>query len=510
MATRPMRRRPTSAGSAREPPGAGGGPAVARSRFAPGRIDHVSQPAFDFGDEPLDDAANPTYTVGELANAINEQLRRGFLDGVWVRGEIDGLRHSGPHTYFALVEEGDEGRAVLNVSLFAPMKRNLTPLLKKNRLELADGMKVRIFGHLDYYAPNGRLGLKMAGIDPRFTLGEMSQARDQVVRKLVAGGLWDANRARPFPVVPLRVGVVTSVGTAAWHDFHDELERSRLGFQLRVCDTRVQGERAAIGIAAAVRTLSRRDDVDCVVVIRGGGARNELATFDAESIAVAIATSPIPVVTGLGHEIDRSIADEVAHTAHKTPTACARGLIDAVGEFRSRLDTSWSAIESRAHRLTATARRSLGDRAHRVARRTHAAVERSDERLAMRRDRLRDAPYRGLAIGIAQVDQRHERLVRRAPVSLDSEIRSLADAASRLALLDPVNLLRRGWSITRDADGHVVRSVAEVDDDAIVTTELADGRLASRVTGRTTGRAPTRSDPSPDTMRNTTHDAEEP
>jgi exodeoxyribonuclease VII large subunit len=314
----------------------------------------------------------------------------------------------------------------------------------------------------------------------------MSQARDRVIRKLVAGGLFDANRARPFPVVPLRVGVVASVGTAAWHDFHDELERSRLGFQLRVCDTRVQGERAAFGIAAAVRTLARRGDVDCVVVIRGGGARNELATFDAEAIAVAIATSPVPVVTGLGHEIDRSIADEVAHTAHKTPTACARALIDAVGDFGRRLDTSWAAIEAQARHLTADARRGLGERAHRVARRTHAAVERSDERLAMRRDRLREAPHRGLAIGIAQVDQRHERLVRRAPVSLDSEIRSLADASSRLALLDPVNLLRRGWSITRDADGRVVRSIDEIDDDAVISTELADGRVTSRVTGRVT------------------------
>ena len=241
----------------------------------------MSQPAFDFGDEPNDDPTNPTYTVGELAAAINEQLRRGFTDGVWVRGEIDGLRNSGPHTYFALVEHGDAGKAVLNVSLFAPMKRNLTPLLKRHRLDLANGMKVRIFGHLDYYAPNGRLGLKMAGIDPRFTLGELSQARDRVVRRLVASGLFDANRRHELSAVPLRVGVVTSVGTAAWHDFHDEIERSGVGFHLAVTDTRVQGEWAQESVAASIRTLSARSDIDCVVVIRGGGARNELATFDA-------------------------------------------------------------------------------------------------------------------------------------------------------------------------------------------------------------------------------------
>ena len=233
------------------------------------------------------------------------------------------------------------------------MKRNLTPILKRNRLELGNGMKVRIFGQLDFYAPTGRLGLKMAGIDPRFTLGELSQARDQVVRPLVAGGLFDANRARRLSPIPLRVGVVASVGTAAWHDFRDELERSGFGFHLAVCDTRVQGEWAVPMVAAAIRTLARRGDLDCIVVIRGGGARNELATFDAESIAVAIATSPMPVLTGLGHEIDRSVADEVAHTALKTPTACAGALIDAVHDYLPAAERSWAAI-------AAVARQDLG------------------------------------------------------------------------------------------------------------------------------------------------------
>jgi exodeoxyribonuclease VII large subunit len=441
----------------------------------------VSQPAFDFGEEPYDDAANPTYSVAELAEAINDQLRRGFFDGVWVRGEIDGLRHSGPHTYFSLVEDADDGRAVLSVSLFAPMKRNLTPLLKKNRLELGNGMKVRIYGHLDYYARNGRLGLKMAGIDPRFTLGELSQARDQVIRKLVAGGLFDANRARPFPQAPLRVGVVTSVGTAAWHDFHHEIEASRLGFELRVCDTRVQGDGAHLSVAAAIRTLTRRTDVDCVVVIRGGGARNELATFDAEPIALAIAMSRVPVLTGLGHEIDRSVADEVAFASYKTPTACARALIDAVTSYRDEIEQTWSAIRAlTVHRL-GDASTSLADRAHRVAWRTHAAVERADERLTTRRDRLASAPARSLHAHEHHLVGARERLVRRPVQALDAELRSIEGAAARLALLDPVNLLRRGWTISRDADGSIVRSVTDVAPGDLITTELADGRLTSRI-----------------------------
>jgi len=446
----------------------------------------MSQPALDFGDEPHDDPSNPTYSVAELADAINAQLRRGFVDGVWVRGEIDGLRNSGPHTYFALVEDGDSGRAVLNVSLFAPMKRNLTPLLKRSRLELANGMKVRIYGQLDYYAPAGKLGLKMAGIDPRFTLGELSQTRDQVVRRLVASGLFDANRVHSLSPIPLRVGVVTSVGTAAWHDFRDELERSGYGFRLAVCDTRVQGEWAVAMVAGAIRTLTRRTDLDCVVVIRGGGARNELATFDAEAIAMAIATSPIPVLTGLGHEVDRSVADDVAHTALKTPTACAGELIDRVERYRSATEERWATITALARRDATSATSALSDRAHRIARRTHAAVERADERLNTRVDRLLAAPSRRLDAAAVAVVHHHDRLRRRAPQVVQAEFRHLDAVQQRLALLDPVNLLRRGWSITRAADGTVLRSVAGLSAGDHIRTRLADGEIASHIASHIT------------------------
>lgn len=441
----------------------------------------MSQPALDFGDEPFDDAANPTYSVGELADAINRQLRRGFDDGVWVRGEIDGLQMRGAHTYFALVEDGENGRAVLNVSLFAPMRRNLTPLLKRSRLELANGMKVRIFGQLDFYAPTGRLGLKMAGIDPRFTLGELSQARDQVIRRLVAAGLFDANRGKQLTPIPLRVGVVASVGSAAWHDFRDELQRSGYGFNLAVCDTRVQGEWAEPMVAAAIRTLSRRRDLDCVVVIRGGGARNELATFDAESIALAIVASPIPVLTGLGHEIDRSVADEVAHTALKTPTACAGALIDAVHDYAAATERAWGAIAAIAHHELDRTGGALSDRAHRIARRTHAAVERADERLATRIERVRNAPERRLDAAASALTIAAARVRRRAPQVLATEQRHLDAVAARVTLLDPVNLLRRGWSITRTVRGELVRSAGQLAGGDTIVTRLADGSIGSIV-----------------------------
>jgi exodeoxyribonuclease VII large subunit len=452
----------------------------------------VSQPAFDFGDDELDDAANPTYSVGELAEAINDALRRGFSDGVWVRGEITGWSDRGQHAYFTLVDDaetsdrGGNGRAkaVLNVQFFANARMRLRPMLQKNRLRLADGMKVRVFGYLDYYAPNGRIGLKMTGIDPKYTLGDIAQSRDEVIRRLVADGLLDANKQRPLSPIPLRVGVVTSVGTAAWHDFHDELRRSAFGFALTVIDTRVQGEFAEEMVAAAVVTLSRRTDLDALVVIRGGGARNELAVFDAERIARAIASSPIPVLTGLGHEVDRSVADEVAHTMLKTPTACAGELIARAARYSAETEAAFASIvrESR-HALTA-ATTDLSETAHRIARRTHAAVERADERLGMRVDALaRTAPA-----CLARADQRlvdaQRYLPGRAGAVLDRAAGRLDVIAARVGALDPAVQLARGWSITRRGDGTIVRSVDELSVDDTITTALADGTITSTVINR--------------------------
>ena len=134
-------------------------------------------------------------------------------------------------------------------------------------------------------------------------------------------------------LAPLRVGVVTSESSAAWADFRHEIERSGIGFRLLLADVRVQGESAVRDVSTAIRSLGLRTDLDVIAVVRGGGSRAELATFDAEEIARAIAASPLPVITGIGHEIDTSVADEVAFLRFKTPTACATGLVERVSEF---------------------------------------------------------------------------------------------------------------------------------------------------------------------------------
>jgi exodeoxyribonuclease VII large subunit len=445
----------------------------------------VSQPAFDFGDEAVDEGTNPTYTVGELSEAINDSLRRGFGDGIWVRGEITGWSDRGNHAYFSLADDastaGGNGTAILNVQFFANARMRLRPMLQRHRLRLSDGMKVRVFGYLDYYAPNGRIGLKMTGIDPKYTLGEIAQSRDEVVRRLVAEGLLDANARTRLSPVPLQVGVVTSVGTAAWHDFRDELDRSRLGFELCVVDVRVQGESAATLVAAAIGTLARRSHLDVIVVIRGGGAKNELAVFDAEVIARTIAASPIPVLTGLGHETDRSVADEVAHTALKTPTACAGELIDRVIAYRVATETTWAAVMRRAEATVVAATNDLSTSAHRIVRRTHAAVERADERLSMRVDRLGRSGRTAITGHRGRLESASLRLVERSDAALVRASGRLDVIDARVGALDPAIQLARGWSITKGRDGSIVRSIGDVTPGDPMTTLLADGSITSTV-----------------------------
>jgi exodeoxyribonuclease VII large subunit len=450
----------------------------------------MSQPSFDFGpepgddDEPLDDAANPTLTVGELADEINRALRRSFLDGVWVRGEIHDLSERNGHLYLTLADDAPGRKAVLRVQFFANARARLRPLLTKHRLRLSVGMKVRVYGHLDYYGPGGSIGLKMTDLDPRYTLGDLAQQRDQIVRRLVADGAIDANKRRRLSAVPLRIGVVSSEGTAAWHDFHEELRSSGLGFHVVLANTPVQGPTASRAVTSALVKLSHHAVVhglDAIVVIRGGGARNELAVFDAEPIARAIAAAPVPVLTGLGHEIDRSVADECAHTSYKTPTACAAALVHAVAGYLDEAEQCFAAITNRAGTALVAAEGRLTDRARRIGHRTHAAVERADERLTVRVERLHSHSDRAIVLADRHLDTAARRLVARLPGVLANEDRHLTSIEARVRVLDPAHLLARGWSITRRDDGTVVRNPADVAPGDVLSTQIAGGSVSSRV-----------------------------
>ncbi len=437
----------------------------------------MEQPSFDLD---FDDDPDPTYGVRELTDAVNQVLRRGFRDGVWVRGEINGVQRRGGHVYFTLTERTDEGRASLSVALFANTWYAMRGMLARHRLRLADGLAVRIHGQLDVYAPTGRLSLVMDGIDVRFTLGQLAADRDALLSRLAEAGLLRRNADLRLTAVPLRIGLVASYASAAWHDVLHELEASGFGFRVTHVDVRVQGADAVASVAGAIRALGTQP-IDVVLVVRGGGSRADLAAFDDERIALAIAGSPVPVLTGLGHEIDRSVADEVAHTSYKTPTAAAAALVERVRAFVEALERARTGIERVAVARLATADAGVRGLGHRIAARTSAAVDLAGQRVGHDGVRLGREAERRLAVAEATVGRDAGQLIRRAPVVLAGAGRTVDAIAAQVRANDPALVLARGWSITRRADGAVVRSAADVGAGDELRTTVADGTVRSRV-----------------------------
>jgi len=379
-----------------------------------------------------------TLTVSQYIGVMNEVLKASQGQGLWVQGEIEGLNTRGKHTYFNVVERGDGGSAALNVAIWEFNMRKMRPLMEQHRLELANGIKVRLFGSGDLYLERGSFSFKASKIDPRFTLGDLAGQRDEIIQRLKKAGLFDANRRVQLPLVPMKLALVTSVGSAAHADTLHELTESGIGFDVRVVDARVQGDDAVQSLVAGLQAADSIDEVDVILLVRGGGSRTDLLAFDAEAVATAIAACRKPVFTGIGHEIDVSIADEVAHRAFKTPTACAAHVVELVRSFIDTTENAWSAI----------ATRSL------------AQLQAAEHHLVLTAERIRQRPREAF-----RAAEQH-----------------LTHAAARLRLLDPVNTMKRGWSIVRAADGSVVRSVRGVKAKSGLSIHVSDGVVLAGVT----------------------------
>ncbi|HSO95951.1 MAG TPA: exodeoxyribonuclease VII large subunit [Acidimicrobiia bacterium] len=426
----------------------------------------------------------PTLSVAELNQTISRALGETFPAPVWVRGEVQALHVSrNQHTYFELVEkheQRDQVRAAIRVALFRDDRPGVNRALRDAGLRLADGVEVRIRARVDFWPPAGRLQLVMTAIDPSFTVGRLAADRDRILRALAAEGVLRRNAALPMPVVPLRVGLVTSGGSAAYRDFVHELEATGYAFRVAHCDVRVQGAAASRRLVWALRRLAR-EQLDVIVVVRGGGARSDLAPFDTEMVARAITEMPVPVLTGIGHETDRTVADEVAHTSVKTPTAAAALLVELVNDYVERLAYVTHRVSMRARGVCAVARREVSGVARRVSRVVPASLDREIRMLDAHRRRAAESGQRGARRGTEAVDGRHDRVVAAARrLARVEEVRVEATAA-RLRALDPRRVLERGYTITRDAQGRAVRTAIAAAAGALLVTETADGEIRSRV-----------------------------
>lgn len=404
-----------------------------------------------------------TWRVGELSARITRALASAFPAEVWVRGEIDGFRlpNRNGHQYFSIGERNNRR---------GPMSTLDVTLLNNDRLrierelaawpdfKLRDGLEIRMKARVQLAF--GRLSLLVSAIDPAHTLGRMAADRERIRAALKAEGVLDAQKALQLPLVPLRLGLITADGSAACEDVLSELRSSGIGFRVSVADAQVQGNNADLSVLRALTRL-RPVRPDVVLLVRGGGARTDLATFDSEKLARFIGAMRTPVLAGIGHEIDTSICDDVAFASFKTPTATAAFVVERVRAAFGRLESTWASIARVATDDLARADERVGQRAGRLAALATSAATRAEERLDVRADRVR---------GLARAR------LREASARMDV-------LAARTDAADPARLLARGWSLTRTDDGRLVRSTADAAAGTRLVTTLADGEVRSTVDG---------------------------
>lgn len=389
-------------------------------------------------------------SVGQLIAGLSGLIKH-HVGRVWVVGEISNLHSArSGHSYFTLKDEDGQIRAAL-------FRGNAGRV----RFDLEEGLEVVAEAEVSIYAARGDLQLIVRSLEPR-GIGALQLAFEQLRQRLDAAGLFAAERKRSIPTHPRRIGVVTSPTSAAVRDVLKIAGRRFPAIPILISPTRVQGDEAPAEIVAALDRLASSAEIDVILLVRGGGSLEDLWAFNTEVVAKAIAASPIPVVAGVGHETDTTIADLVADIRAPTPSAAAMLAVPdriALGHL----------VERDVRRLVASMRREIDMHRDRVAHLREVLRARSPQvRVAMAR--TREARARVAA----------EAAIRRR---MDLDRRRLSEAATRLDALSPLAVLGRGYALARrESDGRIVRAAADVALGDRIELRLASGQIGAEVT----------------------------
>jgi exodeoxyribonuclease VII large subunit len=426
-------------------------------------------------------------SIAELYDEIEQALAETFPKSreLWVLGEIQKITEAASgHAYLDVIDpevKGDRNAPVLKAKCWKGTWGPLKARLRREGISLEAGMTIVAQGSVGFYKARAEIDFTIADINSDALLGRLARERQELIDALVGEGLYDAQRALLVEPVAVRIGLVGSPGTEGYHDFLGQLERSGISFAVSVVPTAVQGSKAAAEMAGAISALDTHG-VDLICVVRGGGSKADLAPFDTPVIARAIATCATPVWTGIGHTGDESVADLVANQHHITPTACGvavaeralsfwRGVVEA-----ARLVASSSVELVRAEAGSHDELRSL------LVSRAKSALREHERFLHHARGRLLVAPGSTLARASEAIHQRASRLAPAAAGRLATVAAELEGRRRLLGAYDPKRALERGWSLTLDDQGQIIRSVGDVSNGAMITTRMFDGELTSTVT----------------------------
>jgi len=458
-----------------------------------------------FGSEPPPEQPAPQpekkepdhriYTVSEL-NTESRLLLESVYQSVWVEGEISNFSNPGSgHFYFRLKDERSQIQAVMWRSSHRFM-----------RWRPKDGMKVIVQGRITLYESNGQYQIDVAQMIPHGK-GELYAAFEQLKEKLQKEGLFDEKRKRPMPMLPKKIGIVTSPTGAVIRDILNILSRRYLNLHILIFPAKVQGEDAAPTIVDGIRVLNRFRDIDVVIVARGGGSLEDLWPFNEESVARAIVSSRIPVISAVGHETDTTIADFVADLRAPTPSAAAEMVIGKKSEFVEKLGNYSSRMLSsvRTHSLHLRQKLQSLEQSRGLTglpQKIHAFQQKVDDLesrllLGLRKDhQMQNRKFFQTQQKLNAGQLRHLIEVKRSRVNvligkvkagLDSRTsaghRELARFAGKLDSLSPLAVLERGYSIASTLEGSILKESAQAIVGQQIRVRLHRGKLKCEVNG---------------------------
>lgn len=386
------------------------------------------------------------YSISQLNQTVKQALRQLSFEGLWVKGEILSYKmdSAGRYSSFLLCEKEEHSNKVVAQVQAMCWGADLKDINYKLRnidsgLVLKDGLNVQIKVMLDLWPQAGRFQVMVKDIEPSFTLGELHLSRHKIYHELVQLGVHEKNKLLEVPLCPLRIALITSRDCAGYNDFLAEIKSSGLPFAVDFYHAAVQGEGVEREVIKAINAIKRRQ-YDVVVIVRGGGAVTDLKWFDNLNIGKAIANCPLPVLTGIGHEINLTVADMVACQNFKTPTAAAGFLIDKVNDYQRGLEQI----------------------------------------------------IRDLQQAVAQATRENRTYLKMMVKEMEKSARDifsqkrgdLSNLSDNLKLFDPVNTLKLGYAITRASNGKIVKGISQIQQGDDLITQLSDGKIFSRATGK--------------------------
>lgn len=452
--------------------------------------------------QPLNGPLTLHQFTSMISNHVNSAPQ---LANRWVLAEIARIGMSGPHCYCELIEKDERGNTIARIkgTIWANSWRHISASFHAaTGRHISAGMKVMFLMSASHAAAYG-LSANITGVDPTYTLGDAERRRREILEMLRQEGIIDFNRSLTLAPDVRKIAVISAATAAGYGDFINQLDNSGFVFYPLLYPAAMQGLKTASSVMEALDKIEMAVDFwDAVVIIRGGGATDDLNSFDNAELARRVATFPIPIIVGIGHERDRTVLDEIANVRCKTPTAVAAFLIErlqacenhAVELTRKIVDFVRQAFVGEHRRISYVAAllpvlapQRLGNEKHRIANIQNAIRQSADisarkasEKLTVLASRMESAAINAISRPTEYLDKIPELLKRASENRLTLEIQKLDSRKSLIDVLNPAATLKRGYSITR-IDGKAIRSIQEIKPGNLITTTLPDGEITSTV-----------------------------